>query len=91
MLGILPWLTGEGKFIAGQIPALIWVLAVQTFTLLMPVLVVQITLLTFEQGTNTTFSGNLNFYFGGSGNTVNKLMIPLMANFKYYNRYNFLH
>ncbi|TGB08888.1 serine-rich glycoprotein adhesin, partial [Limosilactobacillus reuteri] len=25
----------------------------------------------FEQGTNTTFSGNLNFYFGGSGNTVN--------------------
>ena len=25
----------------------------------------------FEQGTNTTFSGNLNFYFGGSTNTVN--------------------
>ncbi|WP_260235425.1 serine-rich glycoprotein adhesin, partial [Limosilactobacillus reuteri] len=25
----------------------------------------------FEQGTDTTFSGNLNFYFGGSGNTVN--------------------
>ncbi|MCC4343265.1 serine-rich glycoprotein adhesin, partial [Limosilactobacillus reuteri] len=25
----------------------------------------------FEQGTNTTFSGNRNFYFGGSGNTVN--------------------
>ncbi|MFR0612723.1 serine-rich glycoprotein adhesin, partial [Limosilactobacillus balticus] len=25
----------------------------------------------FEQGTNTTFSGNLNFYFGGSDNTVN--------------------
>ncbi|WP_019252743.1 serine-rich glycoprotein adhesin, partial [Limosilactobacillus reuteri] len=25
----------------------------------------------FEQRTNTTFSGNLNFYFGGSGNTVN--------------------
>ncbi|MDL2058321.1 serine-rich glycoprotein adhesin, partial [Limosilactobacillus reuteri] len=25
----------------------------------------------FEQGTNTTFSGNLNFYFGGSNNTVN--------------------
>ncbi|MCC4351270.1 serine-rich glycoprotein adhesin, partial [Limosilactobacillus reuteri] len=25
----------------------------------------------FEQGTNTTFSGNRNFYFGGSDNTIN--------------------